>query len=182
MAQAESMLAYVKVFSEMISDDAAFNEAVQEATLTIDVLWGDQALRYFLSAPVIKKDKREQVVRAVFDKLGANEVWQKVFVMMVRKDRMENLQVFKNELRQFADERCGIIRGVAQSAVELNESMKEKLTAFFKDQLKSDIAIDYRVNPDVLGGLKVNLGGVVLDASLDSKIKEAKNKLLRKRA
>jgi len=182
MAQSESMMAYVKVFSELISDDVAFSEAVQEATMTIAVLWEDQSLRYFLSAPVIKKDMRERVVRAVFDKMGANEVWKKVFVMMIRKDRMQSLQVFKNELRQFADVRCGIVRGVAQAAIELTDSIKQDLTAFFKEQLKSEVAIDYRVNSEVLGGLKVNLGGVVLDASLDSKIKEAKNRLLRKRA
>ncbi len=182
MAQSESMMAYVKVLSELCSADDSFLSCVAEVESTIDAMWTDDSLRDFLCTPAVKTETREKCMRTVLEKIGASGEWKNLLILMIRKGRMPQLPIFKNELRLFADERCGIVRGVAQSAVELNDETKEKVRSFLKTELKSEVALSYNVNPELLAGLKVSMGDVILDASLEWKLKEAKSKLIKKRA
>jgi F-type H+-transporting ATPase subunit delta len=182
MARAQSMMSYVKVLSELCESDDKFLSVVEEAEQIIDCLWNDSLLRDFLCNPAIKKDVREKTMKTVFESAGVSTEWKNLFVLMVRKERMSLLQVFKNELRLYADKRCGIIRGVAHSAVELNEETQGKIQSFLKEQLKSEIALSYHTDPQILGGLKVSMGEIILDASLEWKLKEAKSKLIKTRA
>jgi F-type H+-transporting ATPase subunit delta len=182
MARSESMLAYVKVLSELCSTNDMFLSCVEEIDGTIDAMWTDDSLRDFLCTPAIKKEVREKCIRAVLEKIGASTEWINLFILMIRKGRMAQLPIFRKELRLFADKRCGIIRGVAQSAVALNDETKDKVRTFLKTELKSEVALSYKVNPKLLAGLKVSMGDVILDASLEWKLKEAKSKLIKKRA
>ncbi|MFH1578382.1 MAG: F0F1 ATP synthase subunit delta [Candidatus Omnitrophota bacterium] len=59
------------------------------------------------------------------------------------------------------------------SAFTLNPKQLQGLKAKVKEKLGRDIDIKEEVNPDIVAGLVVNLGSLVLDGSLKFKIQEA---------
>jgi len=66
---------------------------------------------------------------------------------------------------------------VVVSAVPLDEeerkTLEEKLRARFGERL----AIDYRVDPDILGGMIVRVGDVLMDYSLRSRLESLRQRL-----
>jgi ATP synthase F1 delta subunit len=56
------------------------------------------------------------------------------------------------------------------SAVELDESVAERVRKEIERQTEREIDLHTSVDPDVLGGLVLQVGNMVLDASLRSKL------------
>lgn len=183
MAKAGSnLLPYVRVYSELVSDDSAFLEGVAEFEALRDLLWSNDALRNFWCAPSVKGVNREMVVRRALESAGASQRVIGVTVVMLRKSRQSQLDNFVRELRIHADQRCNIARGTVESAHGLDAAALAEVSGAFEKVLNKKVVLKHRLNGSLLGGLRVRLGQRVLDASLGKKLQEAKNRMLKKRA
>jgi F-type H+-transporting ATPase subunit delta len=59
---------------------------------------------------------------------------------------------------------------VIESAADLSDGEKSKITATIQSKYGADISTEYRVNPTLIGGLRVQVGSNVLDASVRSRL------------
>jgi len=177
-----SMKSYVQVLSDLTPDDANFLEAVSEFEELSRVFWSDQLLKDFLCSPAIQSDVREKILRSCLENAQLNSVVIKMVVLMLRKNVILNLPSFILSLRDHADERCNIARGLVYTAVKLSASAQDKVAKVLSDWMKKTTELEFVDQPQILGGLKVSMKNIVLDASLQGKLNEAKTKLKSKRA
>ena len=177
-----SMNSYVQVLSDLNTDDSAFLEAVSEFEQFYQTFWNDQLLKDFLCSPAIERSKREELLRSSFEKAGMSETVTKMVVLMLRKNVILHMPGFIASLRDHADERCNIVRGVVHTAVKMPEKAKASVLKALSTWTNKTAEMDFVTNPDVLGGIKVTMKNVVLDASIEGKLNEAKTKLINKRA
>jgi len=177
-----SMNSYVQVLSDLAPDDTNFLEAVSEFEELSRVFWNDQLLKDFLCSPAVERDVREKILRSCLEKAQLNSIVTKMVVLMLRKNVILNLPSFVSSLRDHADERCNIARGLVYTAVKLSASAQEKVSKALSDWTKKTAEMEFVQQPQILGGLKVSMKNVVLDASIEGKLNEAKTKLKSKRA
>lgn len=57
-----------------------------------------------------------------------------------------------------------------QSAAELDPATRERVAAGLADKYGSGLTYEYRVNPDLLGGLKVRVGNDVFDGTVKGRL------------
>lgn len=57
-----------------------------------------------------------------------------------------------------------------ESAVELDESTRDRVAAGLKSQYGDDLTFEYSVNPELLGGLKVRVGNDVWDGTVKGRL------------
>lgn len=67
-----------------------------------------------------------------------------------------------------ADE--GVAQAHIESAFAVTDAQLAELTATLNQQLKRKITADVTVNPDLIGGVKVTIGDLVIDASVRGKL------------
>ncbi len=61
-------------------------------------------------------------------------------------------------------------RAVVQSAVALDEPTRARLTADLKKKYGSQIAPEFSVHPELLGGMKIRVGSDVWDGSVKNRL------------
>ena len=176
------MISFVQVLSDLNTDDAVFLEAVFEFEQFYKLFWCEPLLKDFLCSPAIDRSKREELLRSSFDKAEMNGTVTKMIVLMLRKNVILSLPNFVSSLREHADERCNIVRGCIYTAVDMAEKSKEKVIKALSTWTGQTAEMDFVTAPEVLGGLKVTMKNVVLDATVVGKLNEAKIKLKNKRA
>jgi F-type H+-transporting ATPase subunit delta len=65
------------------------------------------------------------------------------------------------------------------TAVPLSETEQAEILVQLREIFKRQLRIELRIDPDLIGGLKIQVGDVVIDRSLRGKLVEIKNAVLR---
>lgn len=59
---------------------------------------------------------------------------------------------------------------MVESAVDLDESSRQRVVAGLAKQYGSDLSVQYKITPELLGGLRIRVGNDVFDGSVKGRI------------
>ncbi len=62
-----------------------------------------------------------------------------------------------------------------ESAVEMDESTRQRVVAGLGSQYGPDLVVSYRVTPELLGGLRIRVGDDVFDGSVQNRLDRLAN-------
>jgi F-type H+-transporting ATPase subunit delta len=83
------------------------------------------------------------------------------------------LSAYHRLLRLEVEKRHAIV----ESAVELDGNGRRSISGKLKKQYGGDIATEFRVVPDLIGGLRITVGSTVWDGSIKSRLDNLRNAL-----
>jgi len=83
------------------------------------------------------------------------------------------LQEFARLIRLEAEKKHAII----ESAADLDPSEKSSITRTIRDKYGADVTTEYRTNEALIGGLRIQVGSDVVDASVRSRLDRLANDL-----
>ena len=130
----------------------------------------------FLKAESLSSNKR----MASFDRVYKDEVSKYVlsFVKILIRDSM--IACYDDvvaEYRRLLDGSMGIIRGIVYSAHEIDDERLEKISEKLSSRLGSKIDLTIKIDPSVIGGMKIFVKDTMIDYSLDTRLESVKKKL-----
>ena len=182
MSAKNFMSPYVQAFSALSVDDTNFAQGVADLEAVLGAMNGDAQLKDFLCSPAIEMNVRETVVRKALKSLNIQELATKVLVVMIRKNAISHLGQFVSLLRAHADERLGIVRGSVRTAIDLGDTDRENIKKLLADLTSKNLELQFDVDPTLIGGVRVKMRDIDLDATILRKLENAKMALSNKRA
>lgn len=119
-----------------------------------------------------------QLFRACFDangKLHNNRVKRVVRLVGQRKPRnyQSILQAFQRLIRLEVEKRSAVV----ESAVDLSTAMREQLRQSLQAKFGEGLSLEFYVNPELLGGMRVRVGSQVWDGSVRAKLEALREKV-----
>ena len=72
----------------------------------------------------------------------------------------------------------GELKAKLVSSKELSIEEQKKIQVDFSKDFKSPINIDYKYDPSLIGGLVIQVGSIMVDASIKTKLKQLETKML----
>ena len=66
----------------------------------------------------------------------------------------------------------------AVTAVEMKDYLKEKLKRKLEEKLSKQVEIEYSIDPEIVGGMIVEIDGKTIDNSVVTKLKNIKKQLI----
>ncbi|HVL78618.1 MAG TPA: F0F1 ATP synthase subunit delta [Sphingomicrobium sp.] len=123
-----------------------------------------------VSSPLIGRDDAGQAFAAVAGKLGLDPITSNFLGVLARNGRKSELRSIIRAFRRLAADH----RGETTAEVVSAHPLKDDQVAALKQQLRAragrDVAIEARVDPEILGGITVKLGSEMIDASIRTKL------------
>jgi len=167
---------------------AAF--ALAQDTKVLDKVQGDVAalralllqsaeLRTFIGSVVYKSNVKLAALLAVAKDLKLNDLTKKTLGVLAANGRLDHLLPFTTAFNRRYDAFKGVVSAEVTSAVALSEPQLENLKKTLATALGHSADISTRVDPAILGGLKVRVGSRLFDASLKTKLDSLKFALKR---
>ncbi len=149
----------------------------EELTNFVRASAGSPNVAAFLASPAIgKKVKAAALASALKD--NASDLLRGLIGVLGQNNRLDLLRNVAAAYRQLIDERAGRVRVKVTAAVPLSDEQKAALAASLKDLLGREPMLDVRVDPDLLGGLVVQVGDTVIDTSVRSRLQSLRTLLL----
>ena len=134
-------------------------------------------VRDVLSRPLIKADDRRGIALAVAEKSGAGRAVRDFAALVAERGRMDHLHEIVTAYRDLVDEDLGQARAQVRSAVPLTSQDKDRLATRLGGILGKRILVEEHVDHSLLGGFVAQVGGFILDGSLDGQLARMRERL-----
>ena len=154
---------------------------VVEADLkSLEVLRASSAdLRTLLTSPKFTAEDKGKGLTAITDKAGLSVTTRKFLGLLAANRRTAALGVIIRSFHALAAARRGAVSAHVVTAIPLTDAQSAALASALRTALGKDPEIETRVDPAILGGVKVRVGSRLYDASLKSKLDSLKFALKR---
>jgi F-type H+-transporting ATPase subunit delta len=133
----------------------------------------------FLAALESPRIKLEAKAGFLKKRLGAiNPLVMNLTLLLVSRSAVGLIGEIAKEYKNLLNEYRGIKTAEVITAVAVDEPEKTKLAAKLGELVNAKVELTSQVNPDILGGLVVRVGGKLLDGSTRSKLSSLKKELV----
>jgi F-type H+-transporting ATPase subunit delta len=136
---------------------------------------GDTGLRDALSARSEGTERKATLVRTLLEGKVAPETVRLAVQAATLPRGQRTEQVLEGYVEAAAERRSQLVAQVV-AALPLDEGQRSRLTEALRRTYGRDIRVNVDVDPDVVGGLRVQVGGEVVDGTVSTRIDEARRR------
>ena len=142
-----------------------------------DALEGSKDLRLFLFSPYFSSaEKIEGLKRAVSD---AEPELINFLELLLEKGRMPVIFRIRRSYDALWDKENKRLGVTVTSAVELDPEIAERIGSEIEQQTGNTVELESKVDPEILGGLVVQVGNMVLDTSIRNRLEKLRKSVAR---
>ncbi len=145
----------------------------------VDVLEGSPELIRIFRNPVISVSEKKAVVAQLLNKLKPSKTIVNFCHLLADKSRLDHLTEIQVYYARLLDEHQGVVRGEIVTAIKLADNLKQEIVGKLEKQSGLQVSLDYKVDPDIVGGLVLKVGDKVLDASIRAQLQILKENIKR---
>jgi F-type H+-transporting ATPase subunit delta len=147
---------------------------LQEA---VALLAESRELSAVLSHPGVGAEGRKKVAAAVWGKAKASPLLRRLLELLVEHRRIGLLPQIEDAFGELWNARRGVVSAEAVGAVPLGEAETRALGRALEKASGHEVELRSRVDPDVLGGILVRMGGRTYDGTVRSQLKALRESL-----
>ncbi len=141
------------------------------------VVLANPDLRDAITHRQVPVEHRQELVRSLLeDKISPAAVSLAVHAVA---SRHRSVELALEEYQKLAADRQQRLVAVVRSAIDLSEDQRNRLSAALARQYGRDIHLNVVIDPEVLGGLRIELGDDVLDGTVATRLSEARRRIAR---
>src|SRR3954462_2222069 len=159
---------YARSLFEVAKEHDVLDRIHDELGEFADALSEDRTLQVFLFSPYFSSDeKRDGVKKVVSD---ADERIVNFLELLAARHRMPALFRIRREFDALWAEENQLLPVTVTSAVELDEGVVEDIGKRIQEETGRKVELSSKGDPDVLGGLRVQVGNMVLAATVRNRL------------
>ncbi len=164
---------YADALLMLAKDDGKEQVFADALTLAADIFAENPAYLDLLASPVISKDARKGLLRDAFGGALPKEVTACIALMCDNGHIREFAAMQENYMEQFHI-LSKITVATITSAAPLSDEEKAALLQQLSNSTGHTVRATYMVDPSLIGGVKVEMDGCVLDGSIKHRLRELK--------
>jgi F-type H+-transporting ATPase subunit delta len=166
---------YSRALFEVAKENDALDRVHDELGEFAEALSDDRTLQVFLFSPYFSsEEKRDGVKKIVSD---ADERFVNFLELLAERHRMPALFRVKREFDALWAEEHKLLPVTVTSAIELDESLVDEIGKRIEEQTDREVELSSNVDPEVLGGLRVQVGNMVLDGTVRNRLERLRKQV-----
>jgi len=163
---------YAKAIFELAQDEGKVEEWGQRLAQVRDVM-SDPEVARVLTNPTIASEQRMDLVSNLFDGGETTNLAK----LLIESNRVHDVGAIEDEFQRLADEAAGRVRATVTTAVELTAKDRDRVVEELSKRLGKRVQLDVLVDPRILGGLKLQYGDRLVDASVATRLQQLRRRL-----
>lgn len=169
---------YAKAILEVAVAENGIEKYEKELSLIESVIKSDKMFQNFLASKLIGQAEKKEFVEKVFKGHISDNILN-MLSLIIDKNREEYIVEIAHSFQEQANE----IRNIAVldcfAATEISEEEQEELKKKFSELINKNIKISMHINENLLGGMRVEHKGNVIDGSVINKLDQYKRILVK---
>ena len=165
---ADAARVYAEALFSAGEDKGKINELQEQLAAFADAVDGDRDLQVFLFSPYLSSNEKvEGLQRAV---TGAEPEFTNFLELLIEKGRMPEIFRIRREFDELWKKAHQRLDVTVTSAIELDPGVVGKIGEEVERQTGEKVELTSRVDSEILGGIVLRVGNMVLDASIRTRL------------
>ena len=166
---------YARSLFEVAVEHDQLDEVHDQLGAFADAMHDNRELAVFFFSPYFAvPEKKDGLARAVTD---ANPILTNFLEALIERHRMPAIFRIRTEFESLWAQERRLLPVRLTSAVELDQSVLDDLGTRIGEQVDRKIEVSSEVDPEILGGIVLRVGNVILDASIKSRLEQLRKQV-----
>lgn len=166
---------YARSLFEVAKEHDVLDRVHDELGEFAEALSEDRNLQVFLFSPYFSSGEKQKGVTSIVS--DADERIVNFLELLAERHRMPALFRIKREFDALWAEEHQLLPVTVTSAIELDEGLVDEIGRRIQDQTGRKVELSSNVDPDVLGGLMVRVGNMVLDGTVRNRLERLRKQV-----
>jgi F-type H+-transporting ATPase subunit delta len=168
---------YAEALFDSAKDGGKLDEVHDQLAEFADAVGDDRDLQAFLFSPYFSTTEKVEGLNSAIS--GANEQFVNFLALLAEKHRMPAIFRIRDKFEELYAEETKRLEVNVTSAIPLDDRVVKQVGDEIEKQTGREVELSSTVDEDVLGGLVLRVGNVVLDASLRNKLEKMRREIAR---
>ena len=135
-------------------------------------------LKNFIQNPTKSINAQNSVVNLLAEKLDFSKNLKNFFLLLIEKRRIFFVKKITKNFLKLCSNKRGEVKASLISSKKLSQTELDEISKDLSKSMGSTIKFDYKVDENLIGGLKLQLGSFMIDTSIKNKLKKFEQTLL----
>ncbi|WP_375459163.1 F0F1 ATP synthase subunit delta [uncultured Enterovirga sp.] len=161
---------YGSALFELARDEGRIDEVARDLDSFQRMLDDSADLRRLIRSPVFSAEDQTRAIEAVLGQAGIGGYAANLIRVVAAKRRLFVLPDMIRAYRALVAKSKGIVAAEVRLAEEPSPRIMDDIKSALRDMAGSDVDVDVKIDPSLIGGLVVKVGSRMVDASLKTKL------------
>lgn len=152
--------------------------AVQQVNSIVDAIKESSDLRKVWEAPDIPAVQKRKLLDAIGAQVGLAKIIRNFFAVLIDHQRIAMVEQIARQFEVELDAQMGYAEAQITSTRELSEQEKRELEAKVAGITGKKVRARYSANPELLGGVMVQVGSTIYDGSVRGQLQKLRQELV----
>ena len=173
-----SVKSYSQALYELAFEEKNLNDVEKNVISLLRLISQSEDFNSLIKDPTNKQENQLNVINIIFEKFNLNNLLKKFLNFLVIKRRFFYVEKILKDFLMICSKNRGEISAKLTVAKELNENEINKIKTELSNNFGSNVKLNYNYDPDLIGGLIMQVESVMIDTSIKNKLQQIENKMI----
>jgi F-type H+-transporting ATPase subunit delta len=166
---------YARSLFEVAVENSILDEIHDQLGEFADALEENKDLQIFFYAPYFSSEEKKEGISKVVS--GADERFVRFLELLAERHRMPAIHRIRKAFDELWAQERRLLPVEVTSAVELDQETLDGLGRRIEEQTGRHVELSSKVDPNVIGGLVLQVGNMILDASIRNRLERLRKEV-----
>lgn len=166
---------YARALFEVAKERGVLDPIREQLRQFAEALGANRQLAVFLFSPYFSTEEKKAGLRRVV--VGAEPAFMNFLEALLERHRMPAIFRIRARYEELWDEENRLLPVSVTSATELDEGTVASIGDRIAESTGQTVELSSHVDPDILGGIVLRVGNVILDASIRSRLNQLRKQV-----
>ena len=169
---------YALALYELAKENSELNK-VEDGMNGIKALLNESSdFKEMILNPTVTKEEKNKVIIKIVDQYNFCQTLKKFLGFLTTKNRLFFLNQIIGSFLNLISSSKRELKAKLLSSKELSKGELEKIRDELSKDFQSPIKIDYKHNPNLIGGLIIQVGSIMIDTSIKTKLEQLQKSMI----
>ncbi len=169
---------YALALYEISKENSELDNIENEVKSFAQLVKESQDFKEMILSPTVSKDDKKNVIFAIAEKNNFSTNLKKFLGFVAMKNRLFYLNSIIENFLDLVSKNKGELKAKLISSKKLSQDEKKKIQSDLSKDFKSTVSLDYTYDPDLIAGLIFQIGSIMVDTSIKTKLKKLEKNML----
>ena len=169
---------YALALYELARENSELNK-VEDGMFGLKTLLSESnEFKTMILNPVIEKEEKKKVIIKISNLYNFGQTLEKFLAILTTKNRLFFLNRIIDNFFDFVSNSKGELKAKLLSSKKLTNKEIENIQNELSKDFQSPVKIDYKYDPGLIAGLVIQVGSVMVDTSIKSKLRQLQKSMI----
>ena len=169
---------YALALYELAKENFELDKVEDEMKKLNKLLESSADFKEMILSPTVTKEDKKNVIFKIADQNNFSVTFKKFLGLITIKNRLFFLGKIIGSFLNLVSNSKGELKAKLISSKKLSTEEQKKIQSELSKDFKSPLNIDYKYDPDLIAGLIIQVGSVMVDTSIKTKMKKLEKNML----